>query len=96
MITLDVLDDPNAEDQLALVQIAPDFRALFAKCVRGRVHGPSAGFIPVGPRKVLKLSVGPTPMGKLQNLTAGGYKLAVGGLDAGTAEKGGFNDLLYI
>ncbi|KAL8718162.1 MAG: hypothetical protein Q9225_004677 [Loekoesia sp. 1 TL-2023] len=61
MLTLDVLDDPNAEDQFALVQIANDFRALYNKCVYGRVRGPSAGFIPVGPRKVLKLSIRPTP-----------------------------------
>ena len=74
-ITLDVLDDPNAEDQFALVQIADDFRALFNKCVRGRVHEPSAGFIPVGPRKVLKLSVGPILTGRRHNVTAGGLIL---------------------
>lgn len=75
MITLDVLDDPDAEDQFALVEVAADFRALFTRCVRGRVHGPSAGFIPVGPRKVLKLSVGPTPMGRRHNVTASGLSL---------------------
>ena len=75
MIRLDVLDDPDAEDQFALVEIADDFRALFNKCVRGRVHGPSAGFIPVGPRKVLRLSVGPTPMGRRHNVTANGLNL---------------------
>ena len=87
MLTLDVLDDPDAEDQLALVQIADDFRALFNKCVRGRVHGPSAGFIPVGRRKVLKLSIGPTPMGGRHNLTAGGLSL-------GTSAEGRFHDSL--
>ena len=76
MLTLDVLDDPDAEDQFALVELADDFRALFNGCVRGRVHGPSAGFIPVGPRKVLKLSIGPTtPMGRRQNVTASGLRL---------------------
>lgn len=58
-ITLDTLDDPDAEDQFALSQIGDDFRALYNKCISGRVFGPSAGWIPVGPRKVLKLSVGP-------------------------------------
>lgn len=78
MITLDVLDDPDAEDQFALVQIADDFRALFTKCIRASVYGPSSGFIPVGPRKVLKLSVGPTPEGGMHNFTAGGYDFKVG------------------
>ena len=61
-LTIDVLDDPNAEDSFALVQIEAEFRALFIKCVRGRVHGVSAGYVAVGPRKVLKLSIGPTPL----------------------------------
>ncbi len=62
MIRLDVLDDPNAEDQFALVQIATDFRRLFTKCVRPNPRALAAGFVPVGPRKVLKLSIAPTPM----------------------------------
>ena len=61
MLELDVLDDPAAEDQFAMVQLEADFRALFTKCVRGRVRGVSAGYIPVGPRQVMKLSIGPTP-----------------------------------
>jgi len=87
MLKLDVLDDPNAEDQFALVQIEAEFRALFTKCVRGRVHGVSTGYIAVGPRKVLKLSIGPTPMGGLHNLTDGGLGLSA------TVKKN-FNDLL--
>ncbi|KAL8826326.1 MAG: hypothetical protein Q9170_007445 [Blastenia crenularia] len=59
MFTLEALNDPNAEDQFAIQDIADDFRTLFNKCIRGRTRGPSAGFIPVGPRKVLKLSIGP-------------------------------------
>lgn len=61
MLRLDVLEDPAAEDQFALVQIEAEFRALFTKCVRGRVQDVSAGYVVVGPRKVLKLSIGPTP-----------------------------------
>lgn len=90
MIQLDVLDDPDAEDHFQLAQIADDFRALFTKCVRGRVHGPSAGFIPVGPRKVLKLSVGPTPESGMHNLTAGGYDFTV---DRSSAKRS-FDDLV--
>ena len=90
MITLDVLDDPNAEDQFALTQIAGDFRALFRKCVQGRVYGVAAGFIPVGPRKVLKLSVAPTPEGGIHNLTAGPYDFAV----ARSSAKRSFDNLL--
>ncbi|KAF6239291.1 hypothetical protein HO173_002552 [Letharia columbiana] len=62
MIQLDVLDDPDAEDQFALVQIADDFRRLFTKCVRPNPRALAAGFVPVGPRRVLKLSIEPTPM----------------------------------
>ena len=63
MLELDVLSDPNAEDHFALVQIAEQFTALFNKCIRPNPRGPSGGFVPVGPRQVLKLSVSPTPMG---------------------------------
>ncbi len=63
MIRLDVLSDPNAEDQFALVQISEQFRSLFNKCVRPNSQGLTGGFVPVGPRQVLKLSVLPTPMG---------------------------------
>ena len=87
MITLDVLDDPDAEDQFALLEVAADFRVLFTRCVRGRVHGPSAGFIPVGPRKVLKLSVGPTPMG-------GGHNLTGSWLNLGASAEGRSHDSL--
>lgn len=62
MIQLDVLSDPDAEDQFALVQIAGDFRRLFTKCVRPNPRALTSGFVPVGPRKVLKLSIAPTPM----------------------------------
>ena len=61
-ISLDVLDDPDAEDQFALVQIATDFRRLFTKCVEPNPRALAAGFVPVGPRKVLKLSIAPTPI----------------------------------
>ncbi len=71
MLRLDILDDPAAEDQFALVQIEAEFRALYTKCVKGRVHGVSAGYVAVGPRKVLKLSIGPTPMGGLDEPTDG-------------------------
>jgi hypothetical protein len=63
MIRLDVLSDPDAEDQFALVEISEQFRALFRKCVRPGSQGSTGGFVPVGPRQVLKLSVSPTPMG---------------------------------
>ncbi|KAK4693059.1 hypothetical protein P7C71_g4263, partial [Lecanoromycetidae sp. Uapishka_2] len=62
-IKLDVLDDPDAEDQFALKDIAVDFRRLFTKCVRPNPTALAAGFVPVGPRRVLKLSIEPTPMG---------------------------------
>lgn len=62
MIRLDVLDNPDVEDQFALVQIAPDFRRLFTKCVKPDPRAVAAGFVAVGPRRVLKLSIGPTPL----------------------------------
>lgn len=64
MLQLDVLDeaDPDAEDTFALVQIEEDFRRLFAKCVRPNPRAPAGGFVPVGPRQVLKLSIAPTPI----------------------------------
>ena len=71
MLQLDILDDPAAEDQFALIQIEAEFRALYTKCVKGKVHGVSAGYVAVGPKKVLKLSIGPTPMGGLEEPTDG-------------------------
>ncbi|KAI4239268.1 MAG: hypothetical protein LQ349_000525, partial [Xanthoria aureola] len=58
-ITLDTLDDPNAQATFSIRSLAEDFRALYAQCLYGRVHGPSAGYIPVGPRQVMKLAVAP-------------------------------------
>ena len=63
MIELDVLSDPEAEDKFALVQISGLFRSLFIKCIQPNPRGSTGGFVPVGPRQVLKLSVLPTPMG---------------------------------
>lgn len=87
-LTIDVLEDPNAEDRFALVEIEAEFRALFTKCVRGRVHGVSAGYVAVGPRKVLKLSIGPTPpmgaLGEPGNVAS----------DPNVVEQRSFNDLL--
>lgn len=88
MLRLDILDDPAAEDQFALIQIEAEFRALYTKCVKGRVHGVSAGYVAVGPRKVLKLSIGPTPpMDGLEEPTDG---------ESGSTAlaKRNFNDLL--
>lgn len=62
MIRLDVLSDPNAADRFALIQIAADFVRIMNKCVRPHPSLPASGFVAVGPRKVLKLSVSPTPM----------------------------------
>ena len=62
MLRLDVLSDPDAEDRLALVDLAADFGAIMNKCVRPHPSLPASGFVPVGPRKVLKLSISPTPM----------------------------------
>lgn len=87
MLRLDILDDPAAEDHFALLQIEAEFRALYTKCVKGRVHGVSAGYVAVGPRKVLKLSIGPTPMGGLDEPTD------VGSGSTALAKKN-FNDLL--
>lgn len=87
MLKLDILEDPQAEDQFALVQIADDFRRLFTRCVRGRGNRPAAGFVPVGPRGVLKLSVGPTPEGRVGSLVMGGVTVLGGGRN-GTEGKG--------
>ena len=68
MLQLDVLNediDPNVEDQFALVQIAPDFRRLFDRCVGSSPGGSVVGgFVTVGPRRVLGLSIGPRRVGK--------------------------------
>lgn len=63
MIRLDVLSDPAAEDQFALVEIANDFRRLYDKCVQPNPRIISVGYVPVGPRNVLKLEIKPTTMG---------------------------------
>ena len=62
-IRLDVISDPDAEDQFALKDIAGDFRRLYTKCVRPNSRRIVLGYVPVGPRKVLKLDISPTPMG---------------------------------
>lgn len=62
MLRLDVLDDPDAEDQFSLDHIGEDFRRLFITCVRPDPTALAAGFVPVGPRRVLQLSIAPTPM----------------------------------
>ena len=61
MIRLDVLSDPDAEDQFALVETANDFRRLYNKCVQPNPRIISPGYVPVGPRKVLKLEIKLTP-----------------------------------
>lgn len=61
MIRLDVLSDPEAEDQFALVDIADDFRRLYNKCVRPNPRIISVGYVPVGPRKVINLEIKLTP-----------------------------------
>lgn len=63
MIQLDVLSDPDAEDEFALMTLTKPFRLIFNKCVRADSQGSTGGFVPVGPRQVLKLSVLPTPTG---------------------------------
>ena len=63
MIRLDVLSDPDAEDQFALVEIANDFRRLYNKCVQPNPRIISPGYVAVGPRKVLKLEIKLTPTG---------------------------------
>lgn len=76
MIKLDVLDDPEAEDTFALVQLAGDLGRLFMKCVTPNPRALAAGFVPVGPRKVLKLSISPRPPGPMAgNLEKGGLVL---------------------
>ena len=56
MIRLDVLNEPGAEDQSALVQIAEDFRRLFTKCAGPNPKAPASGFVPVG-RKSTQLDL---------------------------------------
>ena len=63
MLQLDVLSDPEAEDQFALVEIANDFRRLYEKCVQPNPRIISPGYVAVGPRKVLKLEIKLTPTG---------------------------------
>ena len=61
MIRFDVLSDPDAEDQFALVEAANDFRRLYDKCVQPNPRIISPGYVAVGPRKVLKLEIMLTP-----------------------------------
>ena len=63
MIRLDVLSDPYAEDQFALVEIASDFKRLYDKCVQPNPRIISVGYVPVGPRNVLKLEIKLSPTG---------------------------------
>ena len=61
-VTLDVVDDPSAVDYFALESIGKEIRALFDKCIRGRERE-AAGYIPVGPRKVVKVTIEPATVG---------------------------------
>ena len=60
MIKLDVLDNEDAEDQLALFQLGTPLKDLYEECIvpeRGRL---AAGFIPVGDSRSLSLAISPT------------------------------------
>ena len=85
MIRLDVLSDPEAEDQFALVEIANDFRRLYYKCVQPNTRIISPGYVPVGPRKVLKLEIKLTPMGA--SMGEGGLVLNGTGLPNVTSQS---------
>ena len=77
MIRLDVLSDPYAEDQFALVELANDFRRLYDKCVQPNPRIISPGYVAVGPRKVLKLEIKLAPIG----LSLGQEGLVVNGTE---------------
>lgn len=62
MVQLDVLDDPNAWDRFALIQIFQDYNRIIVKCIQPQQGVPASGFVAVGPKKVLKLTVSPIPM----------------------------------
>ena len=87
-ITLDVLDDPGAVDVFSLKSTGREFAALMLKCVVEVERGGS-GYIPVGPRKVMKVTIGPATVGG----GAGSGRL-VGGGGNGTVDHRGVTDFL--
>lgn len=69
VLELDVLEDSGAEDQFALYQLKDSVLRLFGKCVRGEQH---SGFIAVGPKKVIGLTMKPKAKGGNDMLGLGG------------------------
>lgn len=62
-VELDVLSDVTAEDEIALRMLKPDLMWLLRKCIWGKKGGFAAGYVLVGPRKMIALTLKPTPSG---------------------------------
>ena len=73
-----MLSDETAEDQFALHTLKPDMIRLFNKCIKG--GGVGAGFVVVGPRGVIALTMKPTPDG-LGPGRGRGDRQAIGGFN---------------
>lgn len=56
VLQLDALEDSRAEDTFALWSLKESLLGLFAKCVRKEMKG---GFVPVGPKQVMALTLKP-------------------------------------
>jgi len=64
VIELDVLEDSGAEDDFALYQLKDSVLRLFHKCVRPYSTVKTSGFIAVGPKKVIGLTMKPKVEGE--------------------------------
>jgi len=64
VIELDVLEDSGAEDDFALYQLKDSVLRLFHKCVRPYSTEKTSGFIAVGPKTVIGLTMKPKVEGE--------------------------------
>ena len=62
-VELDVLSDVTAEDKFALPTLKPDLERLFERCIKGQKGGLAAGYVLVGPKRMVALTLKPTPGG---------------------------------
>ena len=58
-----MLSDVKAEDKFALPTLKPDLMGLFQRCIKGARGGFAAGYVLVGPKRMIALTLKPTPSG---------------------------------
>ena len=62
-VELDVLSDVTAEDEIALPTLELDLMSPLKKCIKVENGGFAAGYVLVGPKRLIALTFKPTPKG---------------------------------